>query len=143
MPVVNSSGITGPFREVSGKIGEVRIGNHLTDGEGAPDSRARYEPLDVPAFLPFWLGCLIMLFVGGVLLWIAIEFPVARHQEYRGPMKSLPPMPRLQSAPTGELQRYEMEKTRELEATGRARGKRLPIDEAMRATAREGWGSSR
>lgn len=126
-----------------GQAGEARIGNHLTENEPEPDGRTRFEPLDVPAFLPFWLGLLIMLFVGGVFLWIAIEFPIARHQEYRGPLKALPPEPRLETAPTSDLQRYKNEKAHELEASGRAKGKRLSIDEAMRATARAGWGPAK
>lgn len=87
--------------------------------------------------LPFWLGLLIAAFVGGVLLSIQLTFPLAVHQERRGPSKPLPPAPRLQSAPAADLQRYEAAKRQEL--SGRD-GAVMPIEAAMRATAQQGWG---
>ena len=87
----------------------------------------------MPAWLPFWLGLLLAAFVGGVLLSIRLGFPLANHQEYRGPLKALPPAPRLQSAPHGDLERYEAAKRQELR----------PIDDAMQATAKQGWGPPR
>lgn len=108
-----------------------------TNGAVQPEAAPRFEPLDVPAFVPLWLGLLIAAFVGGVLLWIAIGYPLAVHQESRGPSQALPPAPRLQSAPTGALQRYDAEKRKEL--AGRVPGT-LPITEAMRTTAAQGWG---
>jgi hypothetical protein len=68
-----------------------------------------------------------------VLVSIEIAFPLATHQQYRGPLKPLPPAPRLETAPMGELQRYETAKRGELAAS----------DEAMRETAKQGWGPPR
>ena len=84
----------------------------------------------MPAWLPFWLGCLLAAFVGGVLLTISIGFPPEVQQQYRGPLKSLPPAPRLQSAPQRERERYEAAKQQELQG----------IDAAMEETAKQGWG---
>lgn len=91
----------------------------------------------MPAMLPFWLGLLIAGFVGGVLLSIDLGFPRAVHQESRGPLQPLPPEPRLQSAPAADLQRYEAAKRAQLSGRDGA----IPIEEAMRATARQGWGT--
>lgn len=87
--------------------------------------------------LPFWLGLLIAGFVGGVLLSIDLGFPLAVHQESRGPLQPLPPEPRLQSAPAADLQRYEAAKRTQLSG----RDGTIPIEQAMRATARQGWGT--
>lgn len=117
---------------------EAPISNHSgTSGAPPPEAVTRFEPLDVPAFLPFWLGVLIAAFVGGVLLWVAVGYPLAVHQESRGPSQPLPPAPRLQSAPTGALQRYDATKRQEL--AGKVPGT-VPIETAMRATAAQGWG---
>jgi len=58
------------------------------------------------------------------------------HQERRGPVRPLPPAPRLESAPAAELQRYEAAKRQELAGHGTI----MPIEQAMRATAQQGWG---
>ena len=99
-------------------------------GQSRAEAASRYEPLDVPAWLPFWLGCLLAAFVGGVLLTISIGFPPAVQQQYRGPLKALPPAPRLETAPEADLQRYREAKSEELQG----------IDAAMQATANQGWG---
>jgi hypothetical protein len=65
-----------------------------------------------------------------VLVGVTIGFPLADHQQYRGPLKALPPAPRLETAPVDDRQRYEAAKARELKA----------IDAAMAATAQQGWG---
>jgi hypothetical protein len=101
-----------------------------SDAPSPGEAASRYEPLDVPPLLPFWLACLLAAFVGGVLLTIEIAFPLATHQQYRGPLKPLPPAPWLETAPVAGLQRYEAAKRRELGAS----------DEAMRETAKQGWG---
>jgi hypothetical protein len=117
---------------------EERIGDHPdTDSATEAEAAPRYEPIDVPPFLPFWLAALLAGFVGGVLLFIAIWFPLATHQQYRGPLKALPPAPTLQTAPHRDLRRYEAAKRHEL--TGR-NGRALPIEAAMRETAAQGWG---
>ena len=113
---------------------EARIDDRpQSDGPAPAEAASRYEPLDVPPLLPFWLACLLAAFVGGVLLSIQIAFPLAIHQQYRGPLKPLPPEPRLTTAPTAQLQRYEATKRQELEAG----------EKAMRETARQGWGPPR
>lgn len=90
----------------------------------------------MPPLLPLWLALLIAAFIGGVLLSIELGFPLAVHQESRGPLRPLPPAPRLHSAPAGDLQRYEAAKRAELAG----RGGTVPIETAMQATARQGWG---
>jgi hypothetical protein len=107
-----------------------------TDQTSPAESEARYEPLDVPPLLPFWLACLLGAFVGGVLLYISLVFPLATDQQYRGPLKPLPPAPRLESAPARDFQRYQAVKRQELGGSAH----RLPIEAAMRETARQGWG---
>jgi hypothetical protein len=89
--------------------------------------------------VPLWMGLLIALSIGGVLLTIQLGFPLAVHQERRGPDQPLPPAPRLQSAPAADLQRYQAAKQAELAG----RGTVMPIDAAMRATAQQGWGPPR
>jgi hypothetical protein len=69
-----------------------------------------------------------------VLVFITIGFPLADHQEYRGPLRALPPAPTLQVAPVMELQRYKAAKLKELDSS------QLPIEQAMRETAKQGWG---
>ena len=104
------------------------------DQAGNSGSPTRYEPRDVPPLLPFWLACLIAGFIILVLVGITIGFPLADRQQYRGPMQALPPAPRLEIAPVTERERYDSAKQREL------RTSRMPIDEAMQATAKQGWG---
>lgn len=113
------------------------MGSSLKTDQASPEkSSPRYEPLDVPPFLPFWLASLLAAFVGGVLLYVAIAFPLATHQEYRGPLKPLPPAPRLQLAPIGDRQRYETAKRQELKGS-----RQLPsIEAAMGETVKQGWG---
>lgn len=85
----------------------------------------------MPPWLPLWLGLLLAASVGGVLLVIDLGYPLATHQESRGPLKPLPPPPTLETAPVRELQRYETAKQHELDPR---------IDAAMKATAEQGWG---
>lgn len=98
-----------------------------TSREAAP----RYEPLDVPSLLPFWLGCILAGFVIAVLLFIAIGYPLADRQQSRGPLQPLAPAPRLETAPVRDLARYQAAKQTEL--NGR-------IAAAMRDAAQQGWG---
>ena len=115
-----------------------RIGTNLdSDREHPAAEPPRFEPLDVPPFLPFWLGALIAAFVGGVLLWITIGFPLAVHQESRKPLTRLPPAPQLESAPVRHRLAYEAAKQAELDGRD---GSTMSIDAAMRATAQQGWG---
>lgn len=112
-------------------------------GATSPKTAARYEPLDVPPFLPFWLALLLGSFVGGILLAITLGFSAANHQQTRGPLKPLPPAPQLQLAPHSDLQRYEAAKRQELKGSGASNGTTLPIQDAMRKTATQGWGPPR
>lgn len=114
---------------------EERTGGRSRADEPPIDAPSRYEPLDVPPLLPFWLGFILAAFVGIVLVGITIGYPLATHQEYRGPLKELPPAPRLETAPVRDFQAYEAGKATEL------RGSKGPsITAAMRATAKRGWG---
>jgi hypothetical protein len=97
----------------------------------------RYEPRDVPPFLPFWLACLIGGFVALVLIVITLGFPLADRQEYRGPLQRLPPAPRLEIAPVAQRLDYDAAKRKELQTSP------IPIEAAMQATANEGWGPPR
>lgn len=107
-----------------------------SDGSPPPEAASRYEPLDVPPLLPFWLACLLALFVGAVLLVVSLGYPPATHQQYRGPLKALPPAPRLELSPHYDLQRYEAAKQQELQGSRTS----IPIETAMRETVQQGWG---
>jgi hypothetical protein len=111
------------------------IGGRSEAGEqDLREAASRFEPLDVPPWLPFWLAVLLAAFVVGVLVAISIGYPLATHQEYRGPLKALPPAPTLQTAPGRDLQNYQRAKTQELSKGA------VPITEAMKQTAQRGWG---
>lgn len=101
---------------------------------GRAPRRARFEPADVPAFLPLWLAAGLAGFVIVVLVAITIGFPLADHQQYRGPLQALPPAPRLQVTPKLDLSSYEASKRGELERRS------ISIEQAMRETVRQGWG---
>jgi hypothetical protein len=117
---------------------EARIADQSRpDTETSSEAATQYEPLDVPPLLPFWLALLLAAFIGGVLLTIELGYPLALHQESPGPLGPLPTTPRLQAAPTRDLQRYEAAKQAEL--AGRD-GTLLSIDAAMRLTVQQGWG---
>jgi hypothetical protein len=120
---------------------EERIGTHpeQKDPTASLEQASRYEPLDVPSLLPFWLGCILAAFVGVVLVMVGLGYPQATHAEYRGPLKALPPEPRLQSAPRRDLERYQAAKRLELRGSRGA----VSIDVAMRETAAHGWGPLR
>jgi hypothetical protein len=125
------------YRERASRVAEERIGGRAdTDELAEIETASRYEPLDVPPLLPFWLGCLLAGFVAGVLIWISFGYPLARQQESRGPMKSLPAPPRLETAPMEDLRRYREAKVQELKGSEGT----TPIQAAMRQTARQGWG---
>lgn len=97
-------------------------------------SAVRYEPKDVPLLLPLWLAAGLGGFVVAVFIGITLGFPLADHQQFRGPLQPLPPAPRLQVSPTQDLAQYQANKRAELE-----RGP-APITAAMRETAAQGWG---
>ena len=96
-----------------------------------PDGdEVRFEPSDVPAFLALWLAAGLAGFIVLVLV-----FPMATHQQYRGPLQPLPPAPRVQVSPGQDLKAYEAAKARELKSPP------IPIEQAMEATAEQGWGA--
>jgi hypothetical protein len=133
MPVVNlgpgNAACPGTTRP---ETGEARIaGPSKPEPETSPEGPPRYEPLDVPALLPFWLGCILASFVLIVLVFITIGYPLADRQQSRGPLQQLPPAPRLETAPVRDRQQYDALKRQEL--NGR-------IGAAMRVTAQQGWG---
>jgi hypothetical protein len=97
----------------------------------------RFEPADVPAFLPLWLAAGLASFVIIVLVGINIGSPLADEQQYRGPMQSLTPAPRLQLTPGQDLEAYQAAKRREFQGSNSA------IEAAMHSTAKQGWGPPR
>jgi hypothetical protein len=107
------------------------------EGEERAMKPARFEPRDVPPLLPLWLAAGLAAFVVIVLAGITIGFPLADHQEHRGPTQPLPPEPRLQVSPMQDRAIYEDTKRAELEHSN------LPIAAAMQATAQQGWGPPR
>jgi hypothetical protein len=107
----------------------------LAKARAEPDDRdVRFERSDVPAFLPLWLAAGLAGFVVIVLVGAWLAFPLADHQQYRGPLQPLPPAPRVQVSPGQDLKAYEAAKARELKSAP------MPIDKAMEVTARQGWG---
>lgn len=97
------------------------------------DLKVRFEASDVPPLLPLWLaaglaGCVIIVFVG-----VTLGYPLANHQEQRGPIHAFPQPPRLQTAPRQDLLKYQQAKRRELKQI-------VPIEAAMQQTAAQGWG---
>lgn len=123
--------------KVEGDRDDFGRGGHLDeDGATSPEAASRYEPLDVPPFVPLWLAFLLAGFVGGVLVTITLFFSLATNQPDRGPLRPLPPAPRLQSAPATDLRAYQAAKKRELKGSAAA----VRIDIAVRETAKQGWG---
>jgi hypothetical protein len=104
------------------------------------EEAARFEAKDVPPLLPLWLAVGLAAFIVAVLAVITLAFPLAVHQQYRGPMQPLPQAPRLQLAPGKDFERYQAAKTRELE---RPAPGQMPIEAAMRSPAAQGWGPPR
>ena len=119
----NEARLSGAAEESIDSGPETQVG---TSGDAA----SRFEPRDVPPLLPLWLGLLIAAFIIGVFLWVTIGFPLADHQQYRGPLKPLAPAPRLETAPVAQRQSYDRAKKQELKS----------ITAAMQATAQQGWG---
>lgn len=102
--------------------------------KAASDKKVRFEPGDVPPLLPLWLASGLGLCVILVLVGVALGYPLANNQPYRGPLEPLPSAPRLEVAPAAHLARYQKDKELELQ------GSKLPIEGAMRTTAQQGWG---
>lgn len=110
----------------------------MTDRRAKRDPPSvRFEAKDVPSWLPLWLGAGLAGFIIVVLVGIAVSFPLADHQQFRGPLQPRPPLPRLQLAPGADLRDYRKAKDREFAYSN------LSIEQAMLATAHEGWGPPR
>ena len=103
----------------------------------ADSPAVRFEATDVPSWLPLWLAVGLAGFVVAVLVGISLSYPLAVHQQYRGPLKPLPPAPRLQVTPGQDLQHYDAAKRHELEHSPTS------IEAAMQETAEQGWGPPR
>lgn len=101
------------------------------------DPNARYEVRDVSFAVVAILASGLAVSVAGVLIMVGFAFPAANRAYMRGPTVALPPAPRLESAPFAELDRYEASKAAELSSPG---PQRIPIEQAMRETAKQGWG---
>jgi hypothetical protein len=107
----------------------------LAEQRAQPDTpQVRFEAADVPSWLPLWLALGLLGFVVLVLVGISLSYPLAVHQQYRGPLQPLPPAPRLQVTPGQDLQHYEAVKRHELEHSP------ATIEAAMKATVKQGWG---
>lgn len=104
---------------------------------GAHDPNSRYEVRDVSLTVVAILASGLAASIAGVLIMVGFAFPAANRPYMRGPTVALPPAPRLESAPFAELDRYEARKAAEL--TGRGGPQRIPIEQAMRETAKQGW----
>jgi len=99
-------------------------------------SETDFEKSDVPSRLLVALAIGLATSIAVVLIGLAIAFPHALGPSPRGPLKALPPAPRLQSDPAMDLASYRDEEARKLSAK---RGSGVPIEQAMREVATEGW----
>ena len=106
-----------------------------------PDVRSDtdFEKSDVPPRLLAALAAGLAASIALVLIGLAIAFPHALGPSPRGPLKALPPAPRLQTDPAVDLARYREEEARKLAAK---RGSGVSIERAMREVATEGWSDS-
>lgn len=100
-----------------------------------------YERSDVPPRLLVALAAGLGSAVAIVLIVLSFAFPVAMRATPRGPLRPLPPAPRLEVAPEAQLQHYKAAEGTKLHGyailpDGHVQ---VPIDEAMRAVAAQGW----
>ena len=106
---------------------------------------AGFERSDVPPPLLAALAAGFAVTVALVMIVLAAAFPRTLHDQLRGPVAALPPAPRLQTAPRRDRVAYEAAERRRLQTYGwsdRAQGRvRVPVDQAMRAVAAQGWRS--
>src|SRR5579875_620634 len=106
---------------------------------------AGYERSDVPPSLLLALALGFALTVAIVMAVLGVAYPRSLNGVFKGPIQALPPAPRLQIAPRRDLVAYDTAERRQLETYGwsdRAQGRvRVPVDQAMRQVAAEGWRS--
>lgn len=100
-----------------------------------------YERADAPPWLIVSLAAILAISVALVLGALAETFPAALQPAPRGPMQPLPPTPRLQTDPDVDIARYKIAEEAKLGGYGwTADGHvRVPVEEAMRAVAKQGW----
>lgn len=104
-----------------------------------------FERSDVPPRLLAWLAALLLGSIAAVLLILSLVFPVALRQQPRGPLRPPPFSPTLQTAPERDLAQYQARERELLGINERAppgQG-RIPIEQAMREVASEGWRNQR
>jgi hypothetical protein len=92
-----------------------------------------YERSDVPPRLLAALAAGLALSIGAVLGGVALAFPFALSPPNRGPTQPLPPKPRLETAPSADLDSYQAIEQRRLAG----------IDQAMSEVASEGWSTGK
>jgi hypothetical protein len=106
---------------------------------------AGYERSDVPPLLLLALAAGFALTVAILMAILAGVYPRSLNDDFKGPVQAFPPAPRLQSAPRRDLVAYDSAERRQLRTYGwsdRAQGRvRVPIDQAMRQVAAQGWRS--
>jgi hypothetical protein len=108
-------------------------------------SQPGYERSDAPPRLLAALAAGLALSIAIVIGGIAIAFPQVLSASPRGPLQSLPPSPRLQANPAGDMARYQQLEAHRLANYGwTADGHvRVPIDQAMNQVASQGWSSGK
>lgn len=102
-----------------------------------------YERSDAPPWLIVTLAAGLAGTVIGLMIVLTLLFPQALADRPKGPISPLPPTPRLQISPKGDLVRYENAETQRLATYGwvnRAQGRvHVPVEQAMRAVAGGNW----
>jgi hypothetical protein len=106
---------------------------------------AGYERSDVPPLLLLALAFGFALTVAIVMTVLAAIYPHSLNDDFKGPLQALPPAPRLQTAPRRDLVAYQVAEHRRLGTYGwadRSQGRvRVPVEQAMRQVAAQGWRS--
>lgn len=102
-----------------------------------------YERSDASPWLIVALAAGLTGTVIGIMIGLTLLFPQSLADRPKGPITALPPAPRLQVSPKGDLIRYENAETRRLTSYGwvnRAQGRvHVPVEQAMRAVAAGNW----
>jgi hypothetical protein len=108
-------------------------------------SETAFERSDVPPRLLIALATGLAATVAAVLIALAIVFPEALVPNPRGPSQPLPPKPRLQTVPADDLVRLRQAELRRLGGYGvTVDGHvRIPIEQAMRKVASQGWSATK
>ena len=109
----------------------------MDDGRPKVDFERSDAPPRLVALLAGGLAATILV----LLVTLALVFPRALAGAPRGPLGALPPAPRLQTDPAGDLLRYrQMERDRLHKYAWTSDGHvSVPIDQAMNAVGAQGW----